>query len=140
MRPYYTEVALRAGFAHLSPAHQFAALIERIARDQPERAAELGALNAAAARTIVSWLATLTGEKRAARETALWRVRKGTRELRCVAVAVATGIDLRLIEGDDFRRTALCADVAALTSGADDWLHRLVQRGWMKIEATTATP
>ena len=37
----------------------------------------------------------------------LWRVRKGTRDLRCIAKYLPTGIDLRLLEDNDFRRTQL---------------------------------
>jgi hypothetical protein len=139
LRPYYAEVARRAGFANLSPAHQFRALIDRIARQHPDRAAELRDANAATARAILGWLAAVTGERPAARETPLWRVRKGERELRCVAVSLPTGIDLRLFEADDFRRTALCADASALAAGANDWLNRLLQRGWMKIEDATTS-
>jgi hypothetical protein len=132
LRPYYAEVAVRAGFANLSTAHQFLALVERISQDHPAKAAELRDSNAAAARAILGWLAEATGQKPAAREVALWRVRKGERELRCVAVYLSTGIDLRLMEGDDFRRTTLCSDTPTLTAGADDWLRKLAQRGWVK--------
>jgi hypothetical protein len=137
LKPYYAEVALHGGFANLSPAHQFRALIEKVAEVHPARAAPLRDCDAATVRAIIGWLAAVSGEKRAARETALWQVRKGARELRCVAVSVPTGIDLRLIEGDDFRRTALCADASALTAGATDWLNRLLQRGWTKIGVTS---
>ena len=41
--------------------------------------------------------------------TGLWRVSKGNRELRCVAQYLASGIDLRLMEGDGFRRTPSAA-------------------------------
>jgi hypothetical protein len=40
----------------------------------------------------------------AQREVELWRVAKDGRELRCIAVYMPTGIDLRLMEGEDFRR------------------------------------
>ena len=38
-------------------------------------------------------------------ETELWRMRKGERELQCVAVYLTTGIDLRLLEAGEIRRT-----------------------------------
>jgi hypothetical protein len=66
---------------------------------------------------------------------ALWSVRKGARTLRCVAVDQSTGIDLRLLEDADFRRTVLCADPATSTAAAADWQRRLVQRGWMLLDA-----
>jgi len=41
------------------------------------------------------------------RDIELWRVRKGARTLRCVAVYLSIGVDLRLMEADDFRHTEL---------------------------------
>jgi hypothetical protein len=135
LRPYYMDLAQRNVFANLSPSHQFHALIDRIAGDHPDRAAKLAGATAAAARAILDRLAALTGTRGSMREVALWTVRKGSRELRCVAIYQPNGIDLRLLEGADFRRTALYADPAALTPGAAEWLRRLVQRGWVMLEA-----
>jgi hypothetical protein len=36
-----------------------------------------------------------------------WRARKGDRELRCIAVYLPNGIDVRLTEDADFQRTEL---------------------------------
>jgi hypothetical protein len=135
LRPYYIEVAQRTGFANLSPSHQFQALIDRIADDHPDRATTLAGATTATARGILERLAQLSGPRIAMREVALWMVRKGPRELRCVAIHQPHGIDLRLLEGDDFRRTALHADPASLTAGAADWLQKLVQRGWVVLNA-----
>ena len=44
------------------------------------------------------------------RDIELWRVRKGARTLRCVAVYLSIGVDLRLMEAADFRRTELIVD------------------------------
>jgi hypothetical protein len=41
------------------------------------------------------------------REIELWRVVKDTRELRCISRYLPTGIDLRPLEGEDFRRPQL---------------------------------
>jgi hypothetical protein len=131
MRPYYTELVQRAGFTNLSPVHQFRALLEQIADDHPARAAKLRASTAMTAQAILTWLAAAADETPAVRTVALWQVRKGPRELRCLAVYLATGIDLRLIEGNDFRRTALCPDAPTLQASADDWLRRLTARGWV---------
>jgi hypothetical protein len=52
-------------------------------------------------------LAQRHGEREAdpKREVELSRVRKGERELRCLAVYLPSGSDVQLIEGRDFRRT-----------------------------------
>jgi hypothetical protein len=55
-----------------------------------------------------------------AREVELWRVRKRERELRCLAVYLPSGIDVRLMEGDDFRRTRLMNDAVECTSMSDE--------------------
>jgi hypothetical protein len=138
MCPYHAELLQRAGFTNLSPVHQFRALLELIAIDHPARAATLGASTAATAQAILAWLAEATGQRPAVRADALWQVRKGMRELQCVAIHLPTGIDLRLIEGDDFRRTAWCPDRPSLLAGADDWLRKLIERGWMRV--TPAEP
>ena len=51
----------------------------------------------------------------------LSRVRKGKRELRCITKYLPTGIDLRLLEGDDFRRTQLCRDAPAVDDLSSAW-------------------
>lgn len=131
LHPYYIEVVQRTGFANLSPSHRFQALIDRIADDHPDRAAKLPDSTSATARAMLEGLAALTAAKVSVREVALWTVRKGSRELRCVAIHQPNGIDLRLLEGADFRRTALCAEPATLSAGAADWLRKLLQRGWI---------
>jgi hypothetical protein len=64
------------------------------------------------------------------REVELWRVRKDSRELRCVAVYLASGIDLRLLEEEDFRRTQLLKDAPAVEARGSEWRMALIERGW----------
>jgi hypothetical protein len=45
--------------------------------------------------------------------TVLWRLRKDGREVRCVAQYLSTGIDLRLMEREGFRRTQVCETATA---------------------------
>jgi hypothetical protein len=63
-------------------------------------------------------------------EVELWRVAKDGRELRCVAVYMTTGIDLRLMEGEDFRRTQLLRDGPAVEALAEQWQAKLRVAGW----------
>ena len=51
-------------------------------------------------------------------EVELWVVRKGERELRCVVCYLPTGLDLRLMKGDDFHRTELHRDADAASSSS----------------------
>ena len=38
----------------------------------------------------------------------LWQVRKGERELRCVVYHLPSGIHVKVLKGEGFRRTQLC--------------------------------
>ena len=60
----------------------------------------------------------------------LSRPRKGERELRCLAVYLPSGIDVRLFEGADFRRTQLVRDSREVEALADKWRTALAERGW----------
>jgi hypothetical protein len=58
-------------------------------------------------------------------------VRKGERELRCVALYLPTGIDVRLFEGADFRRTPFVRDAIESTAISDGWKRKLLEREWL---------
>src|SRR5688572_23341482 len=125
MRSYYAALAALPGFAYLSPSHQFDALVEAIAVDHPSKAAEMRGWNRAGQNATLGWLADVVAERPPTPETELWRLRKDTRERRCVAIYLPVGIDLRLMDGDDFTRTELLADAPAVRAKADDWRQQL---------------
>ena len=64
-------------------------------------------------------------------------MRKGERELSSVTRYLPTGIDVRLLEGEDFRRTKLCRDALAVESLADAWRAALIDRGWLPTQIRT---
>jgi hypothetical protein len=64
------------------------------------------------------------------RETELWRMRKGEREVRCVAVHLAVGVDLRLLEGTDMLRTELVRNAHAAPARSEQWANALETTGW----------
>ena len=66
----------------------------------------------------------------ATRETELWRVAKGQRHVRCVAVYMPTGVDLRLLEDGEMTRTELFTDGLTLQSRSREWRAALVVTGW----------
>jgi hypothetical protein len=132
MRPYYEAVASGEGFALLPIPIQFATLVDAIAQDHPLKAAKLREIDDPGwQRAILGSLAHVVYPRPAAqREIELWRVTKDSRELRCIALYLATGIDLRLMEGEDFRRTQLLRDGPAVQELADEWRLKLIERGW----------
>ena len=79
---------------------------------------------------MLKWLSDVTQERPATDRVELWRVRKAERELTCVAVYLPTGIDMRLMEGADFRRTQLVRDSREVDSLSEKWRSALVAREW----------
>jgi hypothetical protein len=80
---------------------------------------------------MLKWLSDVTDEHpNPTNEIELWRVQKGERELRCVAIYLSTGIDIRVFEGEDFRRTQLVRDAPEVAAFSDKWRMALVEHGW----------
>ena len=98
LRPYWKQLYEQTFFANLSPEHQAEQLACVIEADYPAMAAEIRGWNPATRRAMIAGLDQGLLERHADREVELWRMRKGDREVRCVAVYVATGIDLQLLE------------------------------------------
>jgi hypothetical protein len=46
-----------------------------------------------------------------------------------------TGIDLRLMEGEEFRRTQLLRDGPAVQELAEEWREKLLAAGWTEGSA-----
>ena len=87
----------------------------------------------AAQESALRWLATCVATGSAQREIELWKVVKTGRELRCVARYLPAGIDLRLMQGQEFRRTELHRDADAATAKAAEWKAALLERGWRDL-------
>jgi hypothetical protein len=73
------------------------------------------------------------------REVELWRVRKDQRELRCVAIYLPVGIDVRLMERDGFRRTRLVRDSIETETVSHQWRTALLEHGWKERQANAST-
>ena len=127
LRPY-----LKADPAYhtLAMPLRFAALCDVVGADHPERAAWMKQWSPAAQEGTLKWLESATKEKPAVTELELWTVTKGTRTLRCVARYLPLGIDLRLMESDDFRRTELQKDADLAEIRSMEWRQALEERRW----------
>jgi hypothetical protein len=128
LRPFYVRLQSDQAFNLLSPVHQFEQLRESIAAEHPDEAEKMRAWSPAAQTALMVHLAK--DAPTAAAVTLLWRLRKEGREVRCVAQYLSTGIDLRLLEGDRFRRTQLCHSATAANILAEQWRLALLERGW----------
>lgn len=131
LRPLYARLRGDHRFGLLSPAHQFEALAKVIAEESPAKAAAMREWSSDAQIAMLKWLSDVTQEHpNPTNEIELWRMRKGERELRCIAVYLPSGIDVRLFEGEDFRRTQLVCDSPELTAFSDKWRAALFEHGW----------
>ena len=129
--PIYARLRADTRFGLLSPAHQFEALATAVEKESATKAASMREWNLAAQIGLLGWLNDVLRETPdPTNEIELWRVRKGERELRCVAVYLPSGIDVRLFEGDDFRRTQLVRDSPEVETLTNKWEKALLERGW----------
>ena len=136
---FYTPLQAEPGFSLLAPSQQFAQLCDAVAVDHPAEAADMRAWSAKVQRTILEQLA-LSSDKTPPKVTSeLWRVTKDRRQLRCVAQYLASGIDLRLLEGDGFRRTQLCKNAADAESLSQQWRQALLEKGWEPLAVVKPT-
>jgi hypothetical protein len=114
----------------LAPALRFEALCQVVDVDHPDRARQMREWSPAAKQGTLKWLESATREKPAVTELELWRVQKDKRTLRCVARYLPIGIDLRLMESEDFRRTELLKDGDLAEIKAVERRKKLEERGW----------
>jgi hypothetical protein len=69
-------------------------LVEAIARDYPTKTPRMRELEAVSQRATLAVFGNVSYSSPAARNLELWRVARGGRELRCLAVYMPTSIDL----------------------------------------------
>lgn len=139
MRPYWADLHRQSPFfPNLAPELQTIALAEAVEADHPTKASEIREWNPATRRAMLAGLDQGLRERHAAKQTELWRVRKGECALQCVAVYLITGIDLRLLEGGEIRRTELFEWAHFLKARAQRWREMLVKSGWRAIQPEDA--
>ena len=130
LRPSYARLRSKPAFNLLWYAHQFEQLREAIATEHPVEAEQMRAWSPAAQLGLMEHLAKMANDAASVAVTLLWRLRKDSRELRCVAQYLSIGIDLRLLEGQGFRRTQLCHSATAANILAEQWRLELLDSGW----------
>jgi hypothetical protein len=133
LRPIFAQLQAHPAFRHFAPTQQFEQLALALERDHPAKAATMREWSPAAQNGLLLHLASSVEQDGTAQTVELWRVRKGERELRCDARYLPNGIDMRLFEGDDFRRTQLVKDAIASTAVSEEWKQKLQAHGWAVI-------
>ena len=129
LRPYFAALAQDHAFARLAPSIQFSGLCDAVAPEHPAKAAQMREWSPAAQTGTLRGLANVIKQHPPANEVELWIMRKGARELRCVMRYLPTGLDLRLMNGDEFRRTELHRDADGANAKAAEWKTALTERG-----------
>jgi hypothetical protein len=130
LRPFFARLQTHPAFRHFAPAHQFAQLVEAVAVDHPAQAAQMREWSPGAQHALLLHLASSISQTPPHVTSELWTVTKGARTLRCVAQYLSSGIDVRLLEGDGFRRTQLCRDAPEADTLAKQWRAALIEQGW----------
>lgn len=129
LRPYYRTLSQHPAFPTFAPATRFAQLADAVGADNPTKAAEMRLWSAAAQHALLQHLASRV-ELSAADRIELWRATKDTRELRCIARHLTTGIDLQVFERQDFKRSQLCSTAQDAQTLAETWRMALEKSGW----------
>ena len=130
LRPFFVRLQTEAAFHNLAPAVQFNRLCDAVAVDHPNEAEEMRHWSNAAQNALMERLAASAEKTPPAVVSELWQVTKDTRTLRCVVHYMASGLDVRLFEGDGLRRSQLCADAREAEMVSQLWHKALVERGW----------
>ncbi len=130
LRPIYRQLAADRSFALISVETQFSMLVEAAAAQSEHRAALLREFNHTTRVALLGHLAKLEQQRPGPRQIAMWTAQKGARTLSCVALYLAHGVDVRLLEGEELRRTQLVKDGPAAEALADEWRVAALKLGW----------
>jgi hypothetical protein len=131
LRPLYRKLAEDRTFLLLAEQHQYDRLVEAAATVSERHAALMREYTPAAKIAILRHIAKAESLRPGAKQVVLWTLRKGDRELACVAVYLPTGVDMRLLEDGDMRRTQLVKDGPHAEALATDWRAKAEERGWL---------
>jgi len=130
LRSIYARLQTQLGFANLAPSQQFALIIEAIIDDHPVEALQMREWSPGAQNALLHHLASSIDQTLPAVVSELWQLEKGNRRLRCVVHYLSSGLDVRLLEGDGFRRTQLCKDAREAELLSQSWRKKLLEGGW----------
>ena len=131
LRPLYRQLADDRAFSLLSTETQFQRLVDAVAQQSEHRAALMREYTPAARAALLGHLRKAEEQRPGAREVELWAARKASRTLCCVATYLATGVDVRLLEDGDMRRTQLVGDGSKAEALAAEWKAAATGLGWV---------
>jgi hypothetical protein len=133
LRPFFARLLAHPAFRQFAPSHQFEQLVQAVEREYPSKAATMREWSVGGQHALLSHLASMVDQQASADPVELWHVQKNERKLRCVVHYLPSGIDVRLLEGQDFRRTQLCKIAPEVEKLSAEWLKALLEVGWNRL-------
>ena len=119
---------------------QFAALTAAAHSAHPRAAARMPEYNATTVHALLRHLdANVDTDAASGAPLKLWSATLRERTLVCEALHLPTGIDLRLMEDHQFRRTQLVRTAPEADTTAAGWRAQLEGRGWLVSSQTPPT-
>lgn len=130
LRPIYRGLASDRMFHLLADQLQFDRLVEAAASASEHHAASMRRYSPDAKIALLRHLAKAESIRPGDKQVEMWLLRKPQRTLKCVAVYLPNGIDLRVFYNDDMRRTQLVQDGPRAESLAVKWRKKAEAVGW----------
>src|SRR5688572_10804096 len=118
---FYAALRSHPAFATFAPSIQFEQLAQAVEREHPSKGAAMREWSVAAQHGLLLHLSSMHEQRETGEPVELWQVRKHDRTLVCLAVYLTHGVDVRLMEGVDFRRTQLCKDAPEVEALSHKW-------------------
>lgn len=131
LRPLFRELTRDPSFAMISAETQFTLLAAAVARQSEMQAAHLREYLFHARMALPGHLATLEAQRPGPKQVTLWSAAKAQWRLECVALCLTHGIDVRLLEDGEVRRTQLVKDGPQAEQLAQQWQGAAAKLGWL---------
>lgn len=129
--PHWATLKRRTFFDRLAPELQANALADALEASHPAEAREVREWTPPTRRTVLARLDSGLRAGPSRPQRVLWVAQKGERrEVRCVAVVMPFGTELRLMEGADLLRSELLREPYLVDVTAGEWREALVAAGW----------
>lgn len=130
LRPLYRRLAADRSFQMLADQMQFDRLVVAAAEMSERHASLMRDYNADTRVALLRHLAKAESLQPGREQVELWVMAKADRELRCVAVYLPNGVDVRVFESGDMRRTQLTKDGPQTEALAQAWRTKAETAGW----------
>ena len=130
LRRYWDDLLRQSpDLPNLAPELQAKALADAMEADYPKKAATIRDWNPFRRAAKLAMLTTAPRDEPLDAFKELWRLRSGDRQVRCIAVYVSNGVDLRLLQGGVKLRAELFVDVPLLRIRSKQWRESFEAEG-----------